>query len=70
MAKITAIKETRKVKVTQEARGGKSPATADEASKSRAGGRSPADKKQGDRGPASSPSLTSGRECTGRRKPV
>jgi hypothetical protein len=70
MAKITAIKETRKVKVTQEARGGKSPATAGEANKSRAGGESPADKKQGDRGPASSPSTTSGRECTGHRKPV
>jgi hypothetical protein len=64
MAKIRAIKETRKVKVTQEARGEKGPATAVGASKSSAGGGSPVDRKQGDRGPSSSPTSTSGRECT------
>ncbi len=70
MAKITAIKETRKVRVTQEARGEKSPAVPVRASRSRVGGASPADKKQGDRGPASSPTSTSGRECTGQQEPV
>jgi hypothetical protein len=70
MAKITAIRETRKVKVTREARGEKGSAVPVEARELRAGGGNPADKKQGDRGPSSSPTSTSGRECTGYQEPV
>jgi hypothetical protein len=51
MAKITAVRETRKVKMTQEARSEKGSAVPGKARELRAGGGDPVDKKQGDRGP-------------------
>ncbi len=70
MAKITAIRETRKVKMTQEARGERGSAIPIKARELRVRDGDPADKKQGDRGPSSSPTSTSGRECTGYQEPV
>ncbi len=69
-ARITATKEARRVKVTREAKIEGSPTTTAGASRSSAGGGSPVDKKQGDRGPSPSPMSTSGRECTGYQEPV
>jgi hypothetical protein len=70
MARITAARETRKVKVTREAKVGESPTTLVGTGGSSAGGGSPRNKKQGDRGPSPGPTSTSGGECTGCQEPV
>jgi hypothetical protein len=69
MARITAIRETKKVKVTQEARGERDPVGGVETHEPGAGGGDPGNKKQGDRGPSSGPTSTSGRECSGYQEP-
>jgi hypothetical protein len=69
MARSTVIREIRKEKEPQEAGGGRSPAAAAGARGPGAKGRVPASKKQGDRGPSSAPTSTSGRECSGHQEP-
>jgi hypothetical protein len=70
MARITAAKENRKVKVTRESKIEENPTIPVGAGRSSAGGGSLMNKKQGDRGPSPSPTSTSGRECTGYQEPV
>jgi hypothetical protein len=69
MARNTAARETRKEKVARGARDERGPAATAEIRELGAKGKNPADKKQGDRGPASDPTSTSGRECSGHQEP-
>ncbi len=69
MARNTVIRETRKEGKAQGVRGGRGPAATAEARAPEAKSRNPADKKQGDRGPSSVPTSTSGRECSGHQEP-
>ncbi len=69
MARITAVRETKKERMARETRDEKGPATTAEARELEAKGKNPADKKQGDRGPSSDPTSTSGRECSGHQEP-
>jgi hypothetical protein len=69
MARGTVIRETRKEGKTQEAGEGRGPAAIVGARGPGAKGRVPVNKKQGDRGPSSAPTSTSGRECSGHQEP-
>ncbi len=69
MARSTVTRETKKEGKAQEAGGGRGPAATAGARGPWAKGRAPANKKQGDRGPSSAPTSTSGRECSGHQKP-
>ncbi len=69
MARITAIRETKKKGVAREARDERGSAATAMAREREAEDKNPADKKQGDRGPSSDPTPTSGRECSGPRGP-
>ncbi len=69
MARSTVVRETRKEGKAQGARGGRGPAAAAGAREPEARSRNPVSKKQGDRGPSSVPTSTSGRECSGHQEP-
>jgi hypothetical protein len=69
MARGTVIRETRKEGKTQEAGEERGPAAAAGARGPGAKGRVPVNKKQGDRGPSSAPTSTSGGECSGHQEP-
>jgi hypothetical protein len=69
MARITAVRETKKEGVARKARDEKGSAATAVAREMEAKSKNPADKKQGDRGPSSDPTSTSGRECSGPQEP-
>jgi hypothetical protein len=69
MARNTAVRETRKERMARGAKDERGPAVTAETRELEAKGKNPADKKQGDRGPASDPTSTSGRECSGHQEP-
>jgi hypothetical protein len=69
MARSAAARETGKEGKAQEAGGGRGPAATAGARGPGAGSRVPANKKQGDRGPSSAPTSTSGGECSGHQEP-
>jgi hypothetical protein len=69
MARSTAIREAKKEGKAQEAGRGRGPAATAGARGPWAEGRTSANKKQGDRGPSSVPTSTSGRECSGHQEP-
>ncbi len=69
MARITAVRETKKERMPRGTRDEKGPAAAAEAHELEAKGKNPVNKKQGDRGPSSDPTSTSGRECSGYQEP-
>jgi hypothetical protein len=69
MARNTALKETRKEKKAHGAGEEKGQATTAVAREPGAKGKDPVNKKQGDRGPSSAPTPTSGRECSGHQEP-
>jgi hypothetical protein len=69
MARNTVVKETRKERKAQGAGEEKGQATTAAAREPGAKGSDPVNKKQGDRGPSSAPTPTSGRECSGHQEP-
>ncbi len=69
MARSTATREAKKEGKAQEAGRGRGPAATAGARGLWAEGRTSASKKQGDRGPSSVPTSTSGRECSGHQEP-
>jgi hypothetical protein len=69
MARNTVVREVRKEKTAQGARDERGPAVTAEARELEAKGKNPAEGKQGDRGPSSDPTSTSGRECSGHQGP-
>jgi hypothetical protein len=69
LARSTVIRETVKEGRAREAGGGRSPAVVAGVHRPEARSRVPASKKQGDRGPLSASTSTSGRECSGHQEP-
>jgi hypothetical protein len=69
MARNTVVKEVRKEKIARGVRDEKGPAVTAKARELEAKGKNPAGGKQGDRGPSSDPTSTSGRECSGSQEP-
>ncbi len=69
MARNTVVRETRKEGRARGVGEERGQATTAEAREPETKGRNPADKKQGDRGPSSVPTSTSGRECSGHQEP-
>jgi hypothetical protein len=69
MARNTVVRETRREGKARGVGGEKGQAATAAARKPEAKSKNPADKKRGDRGPSSVPTLTSGRECSGHQEP-
>ncbi len=69
MARNTVVRETRKEGKARGAGGERGQAATAVAREPEAKSKNPADKKQGDRGPSSVPTSTSGRECSGHQEP-
>jgi hypothetical protein len=69
LARNTVARETREEREARGVRDERGPAAAAETRESGAKGKNPTGKKQGDRGPPSAPTSTSGRECSGPQEP-